>query len=139
MTYGLTELYDKISDDVERSGWGYELTIRVAPQSDEPPVWAFDLLKRAAQQTQQSGVVYDVGHRIDVGAPIDGDRSPYTALAFALDPELGAIDTAHGSVTFFQLVGITAGELAEMKATTTDGVLSRIAATNPLLITGDGR
>lgn len=52
VTYGLTELYEKESDDAGRSGWGYELTIRVAPLSNEPPTRAFDLLERVAQQTR---------------------------------------------------------------------------------------
>jgi len=139
VTYGLTELYDKESDDATRSGWGYELTIRVAPLTDEPPTWAFNLLERVAQQTQQSGTMFGVGHRLDTGLPIDGAASPFTALAFALDPQLGTIDTPHGRVDFLQLVGVTEQELAEMKATTTADGLSRIAKTNPLLTTPESR
>ena len=139
VTYGLTELYDKESDDAARSGWGYELTIRVAPLSNEPPTWTFNLLERVAQQTQQSGTMFGVGHRIDAGLPIDGSESPFTVLAFALDPQLRTIDTPYGRVDFLQLVGITEEELSDMKATTTDDVLSRLATTNPLLITPESR
>lgn len=69
----------------------------------------------------------------------DRDDAVRPALAFGLDPELRTIDTPHGSVAFLQLVGITADEVTAMKATTTGDVLSRIATTNPLLITSDAR
>lgn len=137
VTYGLTELYEKKSDDLDRSGWGYELTIRVAAGSREPPPWAFELLERVARQTQRNATVFAPGHRIDAGSPIDGAESPCTGLAFALDPQLGTIDTPHGRVDFLQLVAITSQELAEMKATTTAHVLARLAVGNPLLVTDD--
>lgn len=31
VTYGLSELYTKVSDDPSTSGWGEELTMRVGP------------------------------------------------------------------------------------------------------------
>ncbi len=134
VTYGLTELYDKVSDDPSTSGWGYELTFRIPVDGDEPPAWAFNLLERVARQTQVSGVVFGSGHRIDPGGPIDGERSPLNALAFTSDPQLGSIETSNGRLEFLQLVGITKEQLQEMKDTTTDNVLSRLATTNPLLI-----
>ena len=78
VTYGLTELYDKESDDVGRSGWGYELTIWVAPLSSEPPTWAYNLLERIAQQTQQSGTVFesDTGSMRDRPSTALSHRSP---------------------------------------------------------------
>ena len=60
-------------------------------------------------------------------------------VAFTLDPELQTIDTPHGSVAFLQLVGVTSDELAEMRVTTTEPVLSRLAGPNPLLITDEAR
>ena len=132
VTYGLSELYDKISDDPTTSGWGYEFTFRIPLAGHEPPAWAFNLLEQVARQTQGSGVVFGVGHRLDLGGPIDGDRPPLTALAFTLDPQLGGIVTANGHLAFLQLVGITNEQLEEMKATTTDAVLSRLATRNLL-------
>ena len=134
VTYGLSELYDKISDDPTTSGWGYELTLRIPVDSDEPPAWAFKLLEQVARQTQVSGVVFGAGHRLDPGGPIDGERSRLNALAFTSDPQLGGIETPNGHLMFLQLVGITGEQLQEMKATTTDAVLRRLATTNPLLI-----
>ena len=54
-------------------------------------------------------------------------------------PELGAIDTPNGRVEFLQVIGITAAELAEMKATSTDTVLRRIAEVGHRLVTNPTR
>lgn len=139
VTYGLTELYAKESEDPDRSGWGFELTIRVAPLTDEPPQWAFNLLERIAQETRRAGTVFAVGHRLDSRSPIDGDRSPFTALAFTLDPALGTLQTVNGRFDFIQVIGITANELVEMKASSTESVLARIRATNSHLVTDSAR
>lgn len=32
VTYGMSELYEKVSDDPDYSGWGFELTLRVVPR-----------------------------------------------------------------------------------------------------------
>jgi hypothetical protein len=85
------------------------------------------------------GTVFSVGHRLDSRSPIDGDESPFTALAFTLDPVLGTIATPNGRVDFLQVIGVTASELAEMKATSTESVLTRLAATNGMLVTDPSR
>src|SRR5688572_24481090 len=46
VTFGLTELYEKESDDLAVSGWGFELTMRT-PRPDgvqQPPQWPLTLL-----------------------------------------------------------------------------------------------
>src|SRR5262245_58672455 len=41
VTYGFSELYAKESDDPEVSGWGFELTFRLARGREElPPNWS---------------------------------------------------------------------------------------------------
>jgi suppressor of fused-like protein len=140
ITYGLSELYAKESDDPATSGFGYELTIRV-PAADlaEPPAWPFTLLDRVAQ-AQHRGSDFGVGHRLSVGGPITGAAGcRLSAIAFTRDPELGRIDTPNGALTFVQVVGITAEDLAEMQATSTGQVLERMAVSNPLLITDPAR
>lgn len=128
VTYGLSELWVKETEDPETSGFGYEFTMRV-PRSErdaQPPEWPFTLLEKLAQTVRQ-GSDYWTGHRVEVGGPIDGKRSRLIAIALVLDPELGSINTPNGNVTFLQLVGVTADELAEMRASSTDAVISRLA------------
>jgi hypothetical protein len=92
-------------------------------------------LKRLAQ-TVWDGSDYAIGDRVGVGGPITGnDDTALDALAVVLDPELGEIDTPHGRLAFKQLVGITAAEWKEMKRTSTEQVLRRLQANNPLLVT----
>lgn len=48
VTYGLSELYAKESEDLDHSGWGFELTFRLAAEpSDEPPVWVMNMLQES--------------------------------------------------------------------------------------------
>ena len=139
VTYGLTELFAKESDDPDTSGWGYELTLRVTP-SDEPPAWAFNLLTKIAEVVQQ-GAGFALWHRLGVGGPITG--SPDCVLhSLAFVPDALAPDTVEGSFGAFslvQIVGLTDDELDEMKTSggtdATEAVIERLRVGNPLLIT----
>lgn len=138
VTFGLTELFSKDSDDPEVSGWGLELTMRVPATEAQPPTWALRLLQQLGRYVFSTGRPFKDGHRMDPGGPITPDTR-LTAVAFATDPELGTINTPNGAVQFLTVVGITADELARMKATSTAHVLAELAATSPLLITDGGR
>ena len=136
ITYGLSELYAKETDDPEVSGLGYELTFRPRLGEDaQPPSWAFNLLEQVAR-TAREGTDFWIGHRLDVGGPITGDAScRLVALAFVLDPQLGVVDTPNGALAFLQLVGVSADELAEMQQSSTADVLERLQKDTPLLVT----
>ena len=141
VTYGLTELFSKESDAAEISGFGYELTMRVARAGeDAPPDWPFQLLAGVAAAAR-SGSDFGNGHRLQVGGPITGAAGcAMEAVAFVSDPSLPTwTDSPHGSFEFYALVGITPEELAEMKASSTADVVGRLAETNPLLITDPDR
>lgn len=140
VTFGLTELFSKNSDDPLISGWGFELTLRVPAGEAEPPAWSLRLLQQLGGYVFSSGQPFDHGHRMDPGGPITGAQDTrLTALAFANDPQLAAVATPHGAVRFLTVVGITADELARMKATSTAEVLTELSATSPLLITDPHR
>jgi hypothetical protein len=85
------------------------------------------------------GKFFAPGHRRESSGPIDGASSPFSCLAFTKDPDLGSMDGPFGFVGFLQMVGITARELAEMKASSTDAVLDRFRATNPKLVSWPSR
>jgi hypothetical protein len=137
VTYGLSELFTKESDDKEWSGWGYELTMRV-PLAEEPPEWPFGVLVSLAKLTRNDGTVFGSGHRLQTGHALAGLPTRLTAVAFTLDPELGAIETPHGRVEFLLVVGITTEELERMKATSTAAILDELAASS-LLVTDPNR
>jgi hypothetical protein len=137
VTYGLSELFSKDSDDADVSGWGFEMTMRVTGSGAEPPAWPRALLDRLGSYVFSSGRPFADGHRFDAVSQITGGNPPtrLTCLAFATDPALGAIETPNGSLTFLAIVGITPDELAQMKATTTASVLDGLRRSNPLLVT----
>ncbi|WP_034264716.1 suppressor of fused domain protein [Actinospica robiniae] len=145
VTYGLTELWDKEADsEPSISGWGYEFTMRVpvpALDDETPPRWPFALLEQLAKTSNQHGTYYEAGHRIDVRQPVTGrPDTALTALAITNDPQLlEPVDSPNGSFTLLQVVGITAQELARMKATSTSAVLDELAEANPLLVTDPSR
>jgi hypothetical protein len=138
VTYGLTELFQKESDDPGISGWGYELTLLTQP-SGEPPRWALSLLLAVARVTQEQGERFDAGHRLDTGNDIAGGDGLLTALAFCPDRLVEPTSFPFGRYQFLQMVGITAGELEEMKASSTDTVLARLASDDELLRTDPAR
>jgi hypothetical protein len=138
VSYGLSELYEKVSHQPEISGWGFELTIRVTrhPEDTEAPQWAFNLIERLARVTQAEYRRYRVGDRIDLENPLDGDPATRVcALVVVTDPELGVVDTPNGAVEFRQVVGVTANELDFMRAGSGALVLEHLADGNPLLVT----
>jgi suppressor of fused-like protein len=141
VTYGLTELFGKESDVAEISGLGYELTMRVPRAGDDPPPnWTFELLANVAAAAR-AGHDFAVGHRLRLGGPITGEpECVMEAVAFISDPSLPVwTSSAHGSFEFYELVGITPDELAEMQASSTAEVVGRLAESNPLLITDPTR
>ncbi|WP_157995646.1 suppressor of fused domain protein [Thermomonospora amylolytica] len=140
VTFGLSELFGKDSADPEVSGWGLELTMRLPATGARPPAWSLRLLQQLGRYVFSTGRAFDHGHRMDPGGPITGTPGTrLTAPAFATDPRLGTIDTPHGRVQFLTVIGVTADELARMKATGTAHVLAELAAASPLLITDADR
>ena len=142
VTFGLTELYEKESDDAAVSGWGFELTMRI-PRADgeaQPPQWPLTLLARLGEYVFSSASPFGPGHRLDPGGPITGTTDTrLTAVAFTADPELPSITTANGSVEFLQVVGISSAELEQMQQSTTAAVLKDLADQNPHLVTDPAR
>jgi suppressor of fused len=120
------------------SGWGYELTLRTLV-GDEPQGWALELLRAVAHVTQQRGVVFGEGHRLDVGSGIGGDRSLLRAVAFTRDHTIQPRLFPFGNYTFLQMVGVTFSELQEMRASSTEAVLRRLAERDPQLRTDPAR
>lgn len=136
VTFGLTELFSKQSEDPQWSGWGFELTMRIPAGDTKPPPWSLNLLQQLGKYVYSSGRPLEVGHRMQPGGPITGrPDTSLTAIAFTEDPQLGTIDTPHGKVQFLQVVGITDDELARMKRSSTTEVLSELATSSPLLVT----
>ncbi|MBO3743786.1 suppressor of fused domain protein [Actinoplanes flavus] len=138
--YGMSDLYAR-DDDAEptaESGWGFEFTFRVARAAGEtePPMWAANLLQNLARYVFSSGNWFEPGHHMNANGPLRQDHeTDLTALAFAEDPELGAIDTPHGRLQFLQVVGLTTDEYAAVLHWNSQGLLDLLRDRSPLLVT----
>lgn len=138
VTYGLSELYAKESDDPEHSGWGFELTFRLRDDSDatEPPTWALSFLQNLARYVFDSGNAFADGHYLNANGPIAaGSDTRIRSVAFVRDPELEPIDSDHGRVEFLQVVGLTNEEELALKRWSTRKVLQAFEPHMPLWIT----
>ncbi|MCX2431121.1 MULTISPECIES: suppressor of fused domain protein [unclassified Pedobacter] len=143
VSYGLSELYyDEEKAGGEFSKWGFELTFRLLPFQDDQhdPIWAIQVMNNLARYVFTSGKWFEENHFVPANGPIRLDtETEITGFVFALDPELGKIQTPHGEVSFLQMVGITNTEVEKLKQNpTTDAVkelIDHLKKDNPLLIT----
>lgn len=115
VSYGLTELYDKESEDPDESGWGFELSFRLdkADARDAPPVWPVGFMQNLARYVFETGNVLSPGDHMSCNGPIGlDDRTALTAILVAHDPGLPKrVQSPHGAFGFHQIVGITSDEL----------------------------
>jgi hypothetical protein len=139
ISYGMTELYTKESENPDESGWGFEFTFRLArdPAEEQPPVWAASLLQNLGRYVYTSGNWFEAGHHMDVNGPIAADRedSEIRAVTFVQDPELGEISTPHGTVVFLQVVGLAMEEYEALRRWNADGMAAALAPHLPLFVT----
>jgi suppressor of fused-like protein len=142
VTYGLSELDAKESDDPGRSGWGFELTFRLAVgtpngAADGPePLWAVDLLTNLAAYVWTSGHPFAAGHQLDLSGPIRIDGGgDLTAAVIVVDPTLATMRGPHGTVEFLQVVALTADELELCRSWNTARVVELLARRDALFVT----
>lgn len=139
VTFGYSELYEKETEDPEYSGYGFEMTFRLAcaPNSpNEPPNWPLSFLQNLARYVFSSGNAFDERHHCPFNGPIAlEEETDITAGFFMLDPQLQSIQTPNGLVKFLQLVGLSTDEYELIKEGYFDAVADRVADLEPLGIT----
>ncbi len=144
VTYGLTQLFDEETSFPARpgvSGWGFELTFRLARQAGaEPPTWPVHMLQRLARYVFRSSNIFRPGDHMELNGPMGGLRNTQLeAVLFTADPQLEPIETRNGSISFVQVVGATKDEVDAVRDWRCDGFLELAADRNPLLVTYPGR
>ena len=135
-TFGMSELYEKVSSDPTESGWGFEFTFRLVCDAHEttPPTWPVNLLNNLARYVFNNARPFAVGHRIPLNSSIHADAdSVVRAALFAEDAELGSIQTPFGSLTFLHLVGVSEAELALAQEVSSEAVLTALRSRTPHL------
>jgi len=137
VTYGLTELFDKQSDDPSISGFGFELTFRLKQgEETEPPRWPFEMLQNLGRYVFSTGCIFEAGHFRQRLAPILQDtETQIFSLIFVADPELPQADTPNGKLNFVQVVGITNDEMDAVWNVGVKTVEALLARRSPKLVT----
>lgn len=139
VTFGFSELYQKESDDPDFSGFGFELTFRLACGADapaQPPNWPLNFLQNLGRYVFSSGNAFDERHHMSLNGPIAlGEETDITAIMLMLDPQLQEIDTPNGHLKFLQIVGLCTDEHHLIEEGYFDAVALRVEATAPLAIT----
>ena len=116
VSYGLSELYTKESEDPEYSGYGIELTFKLKKSTnDEEEIKnGCGLLQYVARYIFQTGKVVLPEEYIYTKQTegIDAQQnSNLTGFLTAADDLANTIDTPHGKVEFVTLIGATDAEL----------------------------
>jgi len=115
VSYGLSELREKVSENAERSGFGIELTLRLADASETLPVWPIHYLRWLAKLVWGDGNPYGEGHSLPLPRGILDDVSPgVEGAGFVLDSRLGRVATSTGAVKFLQVLPLTGDEYTLM-------------------------
>ncbi len=138
ITYGFSDLFQKETDDPETSGFGFELTFRLARQPDEEhvPAWALSFLQNLGRYVFGTGNRFAAGHKMGLNGPIALETSTaISAVVFTDDPELGDIASEFGKARFLQIVGLTDDEYRLIQEWSTGGLLEILKRRLPLLIT----
>ncbi|AUC77617.1 suppressor of fused domain protein [Olleya sp. Bg11-27] len=143
VSYGMSELhYNEDKAGGEFSKWGLEFTFRLKTSEDnkDEPTWIIQVMNNLARYMYKSGNWFEENHFIPANGPIKlNTDTKLVGFVFAIDPELGKVETPHGEVTFLQLVGITEDELKRLKdapsTTEVEKLINELKKENPLLIT----
>lgn len=134
VSFGMSDLYTKESEG-DWSGFGYELTFRIAKdESDKPPLWPVEVMVSLAKAAYK-GEAFVLGHTIKTG-PIDGQKeTPLTALLVVQDPAIQILETPHGKVSLFLLIGVEEHVRKRALDLGMEAILGEILAENPELVT----
>ena len=115
VTFGLTELYAKESDNEEFSGYGYEMTFKLKKSENDEQEIA-DLCKmfqRIARNTFNKNEIFHPYERLYVSK--DGIDSKLTSKLVGFicinDPSVNSLNTVNGKVAFIEFIGATEDEL----------------------------
>lgn len=137
VTYGFSDLYEKENPNPDVSGYGFELTLRLARGRERtPPNWALGFLNNLSIYVRRSGNGFGSGHMLNLNGPIClGADTLIRAIALTADPQLGTIETPNGRVVFLQVVGLALDEHAACSDWHTAHVLDLLRETDPLLVT----
>lgn len=118
VSFGLSELYEKESEDKEVSGYGFELTLKLKKYDFEDQEAEFknicNIFQIIARMSFERGELFFPYEYIYTGQQEGMDakqKSNLTGFITIADTSANKINTPNGSVFFLELVGMTDAEL----------------------------
>lgn len=140
ISYGLSEIFDKQTNDLSTSGFGLELTLRLARgPEDQPPLWPVSMLVRVADYVFDEGFVVAPLHTMGLETIGLRPEPSLAALVFADEPLLPPIQSVHGRLRFVQAFGITEEEEDLIRRWSVRGFLDEVRMETSLLVTDPTR
>lgn len=122
VTYGLSELYDKETDNKDISGYGMEFTFKLKKdnyENEEAEIKCIcGILQSIARITFSKGEIFRPYEYLYTGQTQGIDtkmKSNITGFITIPDKELKSIDTPNGKVDFVEFIGATDLELIALK------------------------
>ncbi|MDO4292793.1 MAG: suppressor of fused domain protein [Eubacteriales bacterium] len=121
VTYGLSELYEKQNGNPERSGYGFELTLKLKKEGLENPALEVrhmcSLLQMIAGITVNNGHQFLPGQFLAMGQNRGLDAAGKSGLMgfITKEDEIGTVNSPFGKVQLIQLVGIKGDEIEQIK------------------------
>lgn len=139
-TYGYSELDEKSWPDADFSGYGMEMTFRLAKADEtDAPTWPVDLLEEIATYAFDSRRLINPGDHLLVRSRLAAHLPEYAAVLCSLDPEFGEQASPNGRVDFVQITAIHESELLAVRNGRMYEVLTRLTEDDPLRVTRPGR
>lgn len=122
VTYGLTELYEKETDNKEYSGYGMEFTLKLKKdnyENEESEIKCIcGILQQIAKITFTNGEIFQPFEYLYTGQTegIDSNKkSNITGFITIPDTNFKTINTENGKVIFVEFIGVTNTELLALK------------------------
>ena len=122
VTFGLSELYDKETDDPEYSGYGMEFTFKLKKDNYEDEEGEIKcicgILNAIARITFTKGELFNPYEYLYTGQTqgIDSQmKSNITGFITIADADFQSIDTPNGKVDFVEFIGVTDSELRAIR------------------------
>lgn len=122
VTYGLSELYEKKSEDKEWSGFGMEFTFKLKKDNyentEDEIICICNILQTIARITFNNSELFLPYQYLYSGQTegIDSkQKSNITGFITIPDTKFNTIDTPNGKVEFVEFIGVTNDELLALK------------------------
>jgi len=122
VTYGLSELYEKETENKDISGYGMEFTFKLKKdnyKNEEAEIKCiYGILQSIARITFTKGEVFNAYEYLYTGQTqgIDTEmKSNITGFITIPDSKLNSINTSNGKVDFIEFIGVTDLELIALK------------------------